>query len=395
MDSKKVIEILASVLEISETELNEYDNAAPLEEKGFDSIKFIKTVVLLEDEFNIEINDSDLLVSNFATLGDVFKTLDKYLSQKNVFKKVLVTDCDYVLWSGISGEEQLSLNSVCITFQNLLVELYNSGVLICLCSKNEQSNIDEAFNTLEMPLKNEHILAKKINRTNKATNIRELASELNLSTDSFVFVDDSDYELGLISSLIPDIAVVKADLSNADWINRVKSMFIPGIGVEKRTQQYREQMERERDKNYFTSVEEYNESFNTKVICELATSEQVERIAELSQRTNQFNLAVSRYSEHDISELIHNANYAVIMLSVDDKYGDMGIIGCAIVRLSERAVIEAFMLSCRAFDRCFEFVLLQKVKSITAGKKLYGILQRNEKNKRYSDFYKNNGVECV
>ena len=107
MDNKKVIEILASVLEISETELNEYDIAAPLEEKGYDSIKFIKTVVLLEDEFNIEINDSDLLVSNFATLGDVFKMLDKYLSKKKVLKKVLVTDCYYVLWDGIAGEEQL------------------------------------------------------------------------------------------------------------------------------------------------------------------------------------------------------------------------------------------------------------------------------------------------
>lgn len=392
MYKDKILELLGEIVEIEKKELAQMPLDTKLVDIGLESIQFIQFIVAVEDTFNIEVLDSDLLISKFETIEMVYQTLEKYILCNVPLKKVLICDCDNVLWCGIAGEEPLTTNSLTNLLQETILSLYRQGIIICLCSKNQKANIEDAFSTLEMPLKKEHILLSRINMTDKATNIKDIAKELNLSTDSFVFVDDSIYELDLVSSLVPEITVVHADYSNKTFIDTVKSLFSHSSTDINRTQQYREQKEREKEKLHYNTPDEFNASLQTKTNCEIATTSQAARISELSQRTNQFNLSNSRYTEKQIYDLIRDDEYAVYTLSVSDKYGDMGIVGAAIIHKMNKPVILDFYLSCRVFGRRFEEVLINRIKS-DFPKFLKGIYNKTTKNKNFESFYSENGVK--
>lgn len=392
MNKEKILEVLENIIEINKEQLLKTSVDTKLTDLGLTSIQFIQFIVAIEEEFEIEILDSDLIMTNFETIEMLFSTLEKYFTSKSALKKVLICDCDNVLWHGISGEEEIYIDAAALKFQETLIELYNRGILICLCSKNEPENVESVFNYLEMPLKKNHILISKINLTDKATNIKEIALELNLSADSFVFVDDSKYELDLVSSIIPDITTVLADYSNCDFIEKIKGFFDGSSTDINRTRQYRDQKEREKEKQRYASAEEFNASLKTEIKCETASPAQAARISELSQRTNQFNLSDVRYTEEEINYFIRDEGYCVYALSASDKYGDMGLVGAAVVRKTENPVIIGFFLSCRVFGRGFEEHFLNKIKSNFAVS-MYGIYKRTDKNKRFEDFYPKNGVE--
>ena len=392
MNKAKILELLGDILDIEKQNLLEMPIDTKLSDLGLSSIQFIQFIVALEEEFEIEILDSDLILSNFETIEILYQTLEKYFLSENVFKKVLICDCDNVLWHGISGEEEIYTDDLIDKFQETVIDLYNHGVLICLCSKNEPENIETAFDSLEMPLKKNHILVSKINLTDKATNIKEIALELNLSTDSFVFVDDSMYELNLVSSIIPNIQTVLANYPNYNFIENIKKCFNLSSTDINRTQQYREQKEREKDKQRYSSAEEFNNSLKTIVKCEIASPVQAARISELSLRTNQFNLSGARYTENEVKHFMEDKRYCVYVLSASDKYGDMGLIGAAIVQKQKSPIIISFFISCRVFGRNFENIILDKIKK-DFDVMLHGIYKRTEKNKRFEDFYSENGVE--
>ncbi len=392
MNKSKILELLGNILAISIQKLSEMPVDTKLSDLGLSSIQFIQFIVSLEEEFGIEVLDSDLMLSNFETIEMLYKTLEKYFSTEDTLKKVLICDCDNVLWNGVSGEEEIHTTALTNKFQEELIDLYNRGVLICLCSKNQPENIEEAFTSLKMPLKKEHILISKVNMTDKATNINEIALELNLSTDSFVFVDDSEYELELVSSIIPEIRTIHADYSDSGFIDEVEQCFPHNSTDINRTKQYKEQKEREKEKQLFTTAEEFNASLKTDVKCEIASLSQAARISELSQRTNQFNLSNSRYDKNEIEGFISDENYTVYVLSASDKYGDMGIVGSAIVSKSDKPVIISFFLSCRVFGRNFEKLLINKIKSDFQNP-LSGIYNKTTKNQHFETFYSENGVE--
>ena len=401
MNRDRVIELLAQVLEKSVDEVRRFDKDAPLTELGLDSLCFVSLVVDMEVAFDFELNDSDLLMENFSTVNMIYATLAKYFNSSPtappVLKKVLILDCDNVLWDGIAGEEALTVTSNILSFQREIIRLYEGGVLLCLCSKNERRNIKDAFAMLDMPLGWEHIACSKVNRNDKAQNIAEIADELNLSADSFVFADDSDYELGLVNSMLPGVDTVKVDYADNNFVDVLKSFFgSSGAQGLNRTQLFKEQKEREKEKLSFATVEDYNESLETTYICDFADCGQIERIAELSQRTNQFNLSCKRYTIDDIKALMSDSAYSVVSLSAKDKYGDMGIVGTAVLKTNETtAVIESFMLSCRVFGRGFELVLLDKIRALAGSLDLCGIYVWSDKNQRYAGFYRENGVKSM
>lgn len=392
MNKNKILEILSKTLGTDEEKFAEMPADTNLADLGLSSIQFIQFVVALEEEFEIEILDSDLILSNFETLEILYQTLEKYFSSKKILKKVLICDCDNVLWHGISGEEEIYTDDLTDKFQEVLIDLYNRGVLICLCSKNEPENIKVAFSSLKMPLNEDCILISKINLTNKATNIKEIALELNLSTDSFVFVDDSEYELDLVAAIIPDVTTILADYSDVTFIETVNAHFENTSTDINRTKQYKEQKEREKAKKQFSTAEEFNASLKTKIICEIANSSQALRISELSHRTNQFNLSNARYSEKDVETLLNNENCHIYVLSAKDKYGDMGLIGCTIVKNKSKPIITDFFMSCRVFGRGFEKVLLNNIIA-DFGDNVQGVFNMTDKNKRFKNFYTDNGVK--
>ncbi|MBQ8188156.1 MAG: HAD-IIIC family phosphatase [Lachnospiraceae bacterium] len=421
MNKKEILTILAEIIHQDSDYLQSLPEGTNLADLGMESLVLIQFIVALEEAYGFEILDSDLLPSNFQTIDMLFHTLEKYFHPSDILKKVLICDCDHCLWHGIAGEETLSTDAAALSLQRELIALYEKGILLCLCSKNDPTHIAEAFARPDMLLKPEHILLSKINRQSKADNLLRIAEELHLSTDSFVFLDDSDYEIGLINALLPDVTTFKVDLHQLDTLlPKIRACFSQDTAESDRTRQYREQKNREKAKAQYTTVEEYNTSLDTRIICEEAVLQQADRIAELSQRTNQCNLSQARYTVSDIQRLLADPDYRILTLAVQDIYGDMGIVGAAVVHTIDSpagctathfaadeplttpdapihtsieavAVIEAFFLSCRAFDRYFEDYLLQQIQERFPNN-LTGIYIKSAKNHRFQDFYYNHGV---
>lgn len=393
MDKETILQLLSAVTDATVNELKALDDTALLEDHGLTSIGFIRFIVSVEETFSVEILDSDLILSNFATLQGLFATLEKYFAPQEVLKKVLVTDCDNVLWRGIAGEESLVIDDDARALQETFLRLQQRGILLCLCSKNEPANIAEAFASPSMCLQTAHILLAKINRQDKASNLRELAAELNVDTSSFVFVDDSEYEIGLVNALLPEVTTEKAVGDIAAVCARIEAYFdgTPVSDVD-RTRQYREQKQREQDKHRFVTVEEYNASLETIVTCVPAAHDDAARIAELTQRTNQCNLSGKRYTVQEIEHVMNDKHAAIITLKASDKYGDMGLVGAAVITGGNAPVIEGFFVSCRVFDRGFETRLLDTVKRLFPVDTLRGVYVPTEKNTRYRDFYRTHGV---
>ena len=393
MDKEKILSLLSEHLEIVSEQLEAYSYESPLMDLGLTSLKLISFIVELEELFGIEIYDSDLLFENFSTLEKTFDTLKKYFVKDISIKKCLVLDADNVLWKGISGEEDIVIDNQVLDFQNALLDLYHRGVLLCVCSKNEEFLVDRSFLENEMPLNKEHFVCFIANKSDKVTNICAIAENLNLSLDSMVFVDDSDYEMGFVSVNLPEVECIKFDYSDMSVAKRITELF-EGVQMTSdlnRTKLYSEQKFREKEKLKFTSVEEYNASLLTQAVVSRARQKDCARLAELSVRTHQFNLSAKIYTEDQISEMLTSSEYEVLSLDAEDKYGKMGIVGMAVLK---EGIIEAFMLSCRVFDRGFEFVLLDALKKASS-KTLSGVYVATDKNKRYSRFYTDNGVNTI
>lgn len=390
MYEKIVYLSLANILNESVTNIMNMPHDKNLVEIGLDSIAFIQLIVLLEQELDIEIADSDLLLQNFETLEQLLTTIGRYTNKENVIKKALICDCDNVLWSGIAGEENIDITEQVLSFQSKLIELVSNGVLLCLCSKNTEDNIRQAFLHPKMLLSLDHVVLMHANMKSKTENIIALAEELKLLVDSFVFVDDSDYEIGLVRATLPSVKTIKVDYSDLSFVNRVENQFILYSSSADRTQQYREQKAREKEWLRGMSVEEYNSSLETKFIIRNATLNDAERISELSLRTNRFNLSGRRYTKEAIIELIQHTDFSLHVMHICDKYGDMGIVGVAVVN-NHTSTIESFFVSCRILGREFEKTLINHIKNAHA-KKLFGIYKETVNNAWLKDFYYDNEI---
>lgn len=389
LDKVKICRLLSEALQKDEKEILSFPDNMPLEDIGLNSMCFIKFIVAVEEAFEIEIRDSDLLLERFRTLELTYTTLSTYLEFTPI-RKVLVLDCDNVLWHGISGEEQIEVDENLIIFQQQLIKLYEQGVLLCLCSRNDWEFVRNSFQNKAMLLSEQHIVSIRANHNNKVDNLREISTELNLSLDSFVFVDDSDYELGMVQTLLPEVVCIPFCNPVESVLEKLTNLFSSvTAGNPNRTQQYLEQKEREKSKKEFTNIDEYNRSLNTVINCARADETSIARLVELSQRTQQFNLADTHYTKGELLTRLQDPNYIIITMSAADTYGDMGVVGMTILH---NAYIEAFILSCRVFDRGFEQVLLNAAKRSVNNILLYGIYHQTDKNKRYIDFYPNNEV---
>lgn len=372
--------------------LQDYPKDAPLSEIGLDSLGFVSLVVALEEALSIEVPDSELLMDNFSTLEKIDERLCRYMQKTDiVLKKCLVLDCDGVLWDGIACEGEIIPNN---SFQEQLVNLYKSGILLCLCSKNDSFAIDEVFEKYnEMPLKKEHILLEKVNWSDKADNIKAIAKELNIGLDSIVFIDDSDYEIGAVKGLLPEVTAIKFEEKMS-----LKGLFgadFTTIESQNRTDLYIQQRSREKAKRSFDSTQEYNASLQTKTQIKVMESADIPRVSELSMRTNKFSLSMKRYDAKTLENMLLSQEYSVFTMSASDIYGDMGIVGAAVLHIGDVAIIEAFMLSCRVIGRGFELELLDKVKEAAADfgcVSLSGVYLQTEVNSHFASFYSENGV---
>jgi FkbH-like protein len=291
-------------------------------------------------------------------------------------RKCLVLDCDNTLWGGIVGEDGLEgiklgktyPGSAFYEFQQEILNLHRRGVIIALCSKNNEADVWEVFrNHPDMLLKEEHIAAAQINWDDKAANLRRLAADLNIGLDSMVYVDDNKFETGLVSREIPEIAVIHLPPNNSV----AYASMLAGCGYfdqltlssedVNRGGMYRAEAIRKNLQAQATDLKSYFQSLEMIVDIHLADDFAVPRIAQLTQKTNQFNLTTRRYSEADIARLRNDSAADVLYLKLSDQYGDSGIVGVCIVRYAGgRALFDSFLLSCRVLGRGVEEVFLSR-----------------------------------
>ncbi|HMY34948.1 MAG TPA: HAD-IIIC family phosphatase [bacterium] len=296
---------------------------------------------------------------------------------KGKTKKCLVLDCDNTLWGGIIGEDGVSSikldrdsfpGRVYRDFQLNALALYERGILLTLCSKNNEADVWEVFDHHpDMALRREHIAAWRINWTDKATNIRSLAEELNIGLDSFVFVDDSPAECELVRTMIPDVTVLQVPQKLYTYPPFViRSGFFDALQVssedKNRTRMMHEESMRRVEETRYTSIDDYLASLQLYATIHEAPTDEIPRVAQLTQKTNQFNVTTRRYSEAQITAFAENPDASVWTMRAGDKFGDFGLTAVIIVtRNGDTAEVDSFLLSCRILGRKLETAFVRHV----------------------------------
>ena len=313
-------------------------------------------------------------------------------------KKALILDCDNTLWGGIIGEdgmENIKVSTPYRMIQSAVVELYSKGILICLCSKNNPGDVEEVLQSHPQTiLKNDHIVIKKINWNDKVSNILEIQQELNLGLDSFVFVDDAEFECTLVKEQLPEVAVYHVPAKLNDYPRLMEEIAARFFRFEQsaddleKTEQYRVQAKREEEKHAHHSIEEYLRSLDLHMTLARNEKDQVPRIAQLTQKTNQFNLTTRRYTEQDVLAMLESGKYEFFTLAVKDRFGDSGITGLAIVEHREdTAVIDTLLLSCRILGRNIEWVFIDMIVQGIDQPVIRAAYYPTLKNNQVSDFF--------
>jgi len=332
---------------------------------------------------------------------------------KGLTKKCLVVDLDNTLWGGIIGEDgidgiELGTDGTGLAyrdFQNEILNLSKRGIILAVSSKNNQ---EEAFEALEnhpdMVLRTKYFASMKIDWRDKAVHLREIADELNIGLDSFVFLDDSSFERSLIESQLPEVTVVNLPEDPSLYRRTLLQLDVFDTLTiteedQKRGQLYREQTLRVKLSQNSSSLEEFYESLGMEAVVKTADSFAIPRIAQLTQKTNQFNLTTRRYTESEIQSISNTAEHDVYYLQLLDKFGDNGIVGVAVVETKESTcTIDAFLLSCRAMGRTVETAflghILEEAKKAGATR-VCGKYFPTKKNSVVKDFYEQHGFEKI
>lgn len=329
-------------------------------------------------------------------------------------KKCLVLDLDNTLWGGVLGEDGISgvkmsgdyPGNAFMHFQEALVSLANSGVIISICSKNNEADVKELWEKNPfVKLGPKHIAAYRINWQNKADNIRELAKELNIGLDSMVFVDDNPTERELVRQQLPMVAVPefpKRPYGLIEFYASLVNDYFRAYRLTKedlaKTEQYKTNAQRASEQAKFTDLTDFIRSLDIHIDIVKANEFNISRIAQMTQKTNQFNLTTHRYTEADINALI-DKGFDVYCISVSDKFGENGITGEIIVSSSEEtADIDSLLLSCRILGKDIEIAFVKSILNILYDNGIRTIKAKyiaSPKNAQVADFYDRVGFRRV
>lgn len=325
-------------------------------------------------------------------------------------KKCIVLDLDNTLWGGVLGEDGIDgikiggdyPGKAFLYWQEALKQLAKSGVILTVCSKNNETDVLEAWEKNPfIVLKRKDFSAWRINWTDKATNIKELADELNIGLDSFVFVDDNPTERELIRQVLPMVSVPEFPAQPymlpeffKELVEEYFKVYTITDEDKKKTEQYKANACRAQAQKSFEDFDKFLESLNLQIGIESINEFNVQRIAQMTQKTNQFNLTTKRYTDTDVSGFAEQG-WKIWCISVADKFGDNGITGCIMVNGSE---IDTFLLSCRILGKGIEMAFVKKVFKMlfeSGAKKLTAKYIPTAKNGQVKDFWDKCGFTCT
>lgn len=326
-------------------------------------------------------------------------------------KKCLVVDLDDTLWGGVVGSEgtggiQLGTESIGLAyreFQEEILNLHKQGVILAINSKN---NWDDAVEVIDqhpsMVLRREHFAVMKINWNDKVTNMREIAQELNLGLDSLVFIDNSPFEREWLKDQLPQVEVVALPQDPAMFRRCLLNLdsFAKLVLTEEdreRGQLYRQHAMVENLRRAASDLESFYAGLQMKAAISRTNPRTITRIAQLTQKTNQFNLTTRRYTEGSIEKMVRSRAYRVYSLSLTDRFGDNGLVGVAIIAEETEAWrIDTFLLSCRVMGRTVETAFLAFLASCAREhgmRYLVGEYLPTKKNMPVSNFYPSHGFK--
>ncbi|MBO5551029.1 MAG: HAD family hydrolase, partial [Lachnospiraceae bacterium] len=291
--------------------------------------------------------------------------------------KCLVLDLDNTIWDGVAGEdgyEGLNLDphdavgEAYRYFQSYLLELKNRGVILAVCSKNDEDTAKEPFEkNPDMILKLSDIACFVANWEDKAQNIKRIAARLNIGTDSLVFVDDNPAEREIVRRYLPEVMVVElpedpsffaraVDECNAfSWIELTREDL-------ERTGTYAANAKREELLDSFVDYDEYLKALDMRARVGEPDGAQMKRFAQLINKSNQFNLRTRRYSEEELLSMKNDPDTRLIYIDLRDKFSEYGIISCLILKRSgEECFIDTWLMSCRVLKRGVELLAYDAV----------------------------------
>lgn len=309
----------------------------------------------------------------------------QYRILHGISKKCLIIDCDGVLWGGILAEDGIArivlgnegFGRTYQDFQRFLLSLYQRGVLLAICSKNDLQDVIDVFhNHSGMILREENIACFQVNWESKEKNIRRIADTLRIGLDSIVFVDDTEAEIATVQSLLPKVMSIYFRYEN---IYAALTCFclpdmVDSILVEQRMETYRTDFKRNNLRINCVSDEEYKQELETHIEIHQAKLSEATRIAEISQRTNRCTNGM-RYSVSEVIDNLSNPNYRLYSVCISDRFSDLGLVG--VIGLNN-STLEIFALSCRAFGRGVEDDMLTYIKKQGVTKSVFLATGKND-----------------
>ncbi len=342
------------------------------------------------------------------------QTIDVIKAMKGKMKKCVILDLDNTLWGGVIGDDgleniqigELGLGHAFSEFQMWLKELQKRGIILAVCSKNEEETAKEPFlKHPEMVLHMEDIAMFVANWEDKASNIKRIQETLNIGMDSIVFFDDNPFERNLVKSMIPDITVPNLPEDPSQYLKYIKSLNLFETSVysetdKNRTKQYQEEMGRVNLQKQFSSYSEYLESLEMVAEAKPFDKFHFSRIAQLTQRSNQFNLRTIRYTEQEIEQVAKEKEYLTLYFTLKDKFGDYGLISVVIMdkQPENTLFISEWVMSCRVLKRSMEEFILDEIIRTAEEHgfdKVTGEYIRTPKNNMVSELYKKMGFQEV
>ena len=331
-----------------------------------------------------------------------------------IIKKCLVLDLDNTLWGGVVGD--LGYNRIGIdpndaegeafrAFQKYLLELKNRGVILAVCSKNDYENAIEPFEKNQyMILKADDISCFVANWNDKASNIVLIAKELNIGLDSLVFFDDNPTERDLVKHFLPEVKVIDVPEDPSLYVSALYESNCfdwSQITVEdvSRVKSYSDNKSRTQLLETCDNYDEFLKKLEMEAMFEQISDKTTERFAQLTNKSNQFNLRTMRYSEAEINQMNESPDYGLYTVSLKDKFTNYGVIACVALRFTDdRCVIENWVMSCRVLKKTVENFTMSKIVSVASNKGLSNICGEyipSKKNSIVRDLYTDFGFETI
>lgn len=340
------------------------------------------------------------------------RTLDLIGAMYGKFKKCLVLDLDNTLWGGVIGDDgleniqigNLGIGKAFSEFQYWIKKLKNRGIILAVCSKNTESIAKEPFEKHpDMVLRTADIAVFAINWETKVDNIRHVQGILNIGFDSMVFLDDNPFERNIVRENIPEITVPELPEDPANYLEYLYTLNLfetVSFSEEdsERTKQYQREAERSVLQKSFTNEGEFLKSLDMVSLVEPFNKFNSPRVAQLSQRSNQFNLRTIRYTEADIERLSLSDHFYTFAFTLEDKFGDNGLICVVILEKKSPGslFIDTWLMSCRVLKRGMEQFVLNEIVTMASNRGIESIIGEyipTQKNGMVKDHYKDLGFK--